>query len=138
MLIAENSVTTEASKSSVWKIWEDVANWNSWDHGIEFSSIEGPFAVGTAGKLKPKGGPILRTMLTEVTLLESFVDEARLPLTRIIVSHVMHEEGGMTKITNRVEMRGFLAPLFAILIGRDMKKNMPEEMAAMTQKAEQL
>ncbi len=115
-----------------------MENWHTWDHGIEYSLIEGPFLVGTKGKLKPKGGPLVHTELTAVEFPKSFVDESQLPLTRIIVSHQMEREGNVTKVTHRVEMKGFLSPLFAILIGRKMKKNMPKEMEAMVRKAETL
>jgi len=138
MLIVERSVWTRALPEAVWQIWADVENWNSWDHGIEYSTLEGPFAVGTKGRLKPQGGPPVHTELTAVEFPRSFVDESQLPLTRIIVSHQMEREGSMTKVTHRVEMKGFLSPLFAILIGRKMKRNMLQEMEAMVRKAERL
>lgn len=138
MLIVEHTIETTASPSIIWKIWEDVSNWNTWDHGIEFSTIKGPFEAGTTGTLKPKGGPLLQTKLTQVEPLQMFVDEAKLLLTRIIVSHALTESKGKTLITNRIEMRGLLAPLFAFLIGRDMKKNLPQEMLAMVRKAESI
>ena len=47
MLIIEHSVETTASPEAVWHIWQDVRNWNTWDHGIEFSESHGPFAEGT-------------------------------------------------------------------------------------------
>ena len=38
-----HTVETAVPASAVWRIWEDVANWNTWDHGIEFSTSNGPF-----------------------------------------------------------------------------------------------
>ncbi len=136
MLIIKHTVETTASASDVWQIWQDVSNWNSWDHGLEFSKIDGPFKTGTTGTLKPKGGPLLNTILTHVEPMKVFVDEARLPLTRIIVTHFLTESQEKTHVTHQIEMKGPLAFFFAFVIGRNMKKNLPMEMASMIKKAE--
>ena len=136
MLIIEHTIETTASPEAVWDIWQDVSHWNTWDHGIEYSSIDGPFATGTTGTLKPKGGPLLQTQLTAVIPMRMFVDESRHPFARIIVSHFMTAFEGKTRVTHRIEMRGVLAYLFSFLIGRTMKKNLPEEMKAMIALAE--
>lgn len=138
MLIIKHTLQTKASPKAIWHIWEDVANWNTWDDGIEFSTSNGPFAEGTTGTLKPKGGPLVHTKLTCVEPMKKFVDESKLPLARIIVSHFMTEEEGKTYVTHQIEMKGPLAFLFAIVIGRNMKKNLPDEMKAMIKKAENL
>ena len=136
MLIITHTVETTASAEDIWKIWEDVSNWNTWDHGLEFSKLNGPFKTGTTGTLKPKGGPLLQTKLTHVEPMKMFVDEAKLPLARIIVTHFLNESKGNTQVTQQIEMKGPLAFFFAFVIGRDMKKNLPIEMAAMVKKAE--
>ncbi len=138
MLIIEHTVKTTASPSAIWQVWQDVPNWNTWDHGIEFSTINGPFETGTTGTLKPKGGPLVRTILTHVEPMKMFVDESTLPLTRIIVSHHITESEGKTLVTTHIKMKGLLSFLFAFLIGRNMKKNLPQEMMAMVKKAENL
>lgn len=136
MLIIEHTEETNALPERIWAIWRDVENWNTWDDGLEYSNIDGPFQAGTTGKLKPRGGPLLETRLTQVEPMLFFIDEARLPLTRIIVSHSMRKLEGKIQVTHRIEMKGMLSWLFAILIGRNMKKNLPYEMKAMLKKAE--
>ena len=136
MLIVKYTLETKASPKDIWSIWQDVKNWNTWDHGIEYSAINGPFQEGTTGILKPKGGPLVHTRLTCVEPFKRFVDESKLFLAKIIVSHFLTESGGKTLVTHQIEMTGPLAFLFAYLIGRTMKKNLPQEMAAMIKKAE--
>lgn len=140
MLIIKHTVETSASANAIWHIWQDVSNWNTWDHGIEFSTTNGPFQVGTTGTLKPKGGPLVHTKLTCVEPpnngIAKFIDEAKLPLTRIILTHFLKESEGKTFVTTHIEMKGLLSFVFAFLIGRDMKKNLPQEMNAMVRKAE--
>ncbi len=138
MLIIKHTVETKALPKVIWQIWQDVENWNTWDHGIEFSTSNGPFVAGTTGTLKPKGGPLVRTKLTCVEPMKMFVDESKLFLARIIVSHYLTESAGKTQVTHQIEMKGPLAFLFAYLIGRTMKKNLPQEMQAMIKKAETL
>ena len=137
MLIIKNTVETTASPEEIWDIWQDVSNWNTWDHGIEYSTINGPFRKGTTGTLKPKGGPLVHTKLTAVEPMKMFIDESKLPLARIIVSHFMNVSNGKTQVTHQIEMNGPLAFVFAFLIGRTMKKNLPQEMKAMIKKAEE-
>lgn len=138
MLIIKHTIETKASPSQIWQVWQDVPNWNSWDHGIEYSTINGPFKTGTTGTLKPKGGPLVHTTLTQVEPLKQFVDESNLFLGKIIVSHFISEKGGKREVTHQIEMTGPLSFLYAILIGRTMKKNLPQEMQAMIKKAENL
>lgn len=138
MLIIKHTVETTASPEAIWDIWQDVSHWNTWDHGIEFSTINGPFKTGTTGTLKPKGGPLVHTNLTCVQPKKLFVDEAKLTFARIIVTHSLMEAKGKTFVTHEIEMIGPLAFFFAFVIGRNMKKNLPHEMAAMIKKAEGL
>ena len=138
VLIIKHTVETTASPEAIWEIWQDVTNWNTWDHGIEYSTIDGPFKAGTTGTLKPKGGPLVHTKLTAVEPKKLFIDEAKLTLARIIVSHFLTESNGKTYVTHQIEMTGPLAFFFAFVIERNMKKNLPQEMAAMIKKAESL
>lgn len=138
MLITKNTIEAAATPHSIWGIWQDVASWNTWDHGIEFSTTDGPFKAGTIGTLKPKGGPLVKTKLTEVEPEKFFIVEAKLFLARIITSHFLSEANGKTLVTHQIEMDGLLAFFFAFVIGRKMKKNLPQEMLAMIKKAESL
>lgn len=138
MIIIKHTVETTASPLAIWHIWQDVPNWKTWDPGIEYSTLNGPFETGTAGTLKPKGGPIVSTKLTYVEPMKCFVDEAKLFCANLIVTHSLEEFKEKTLVTHQIEMRGPLAFLFAYLIGRTMRKNLPEEMLAMVKKAESL
>lgn len=138
MLIIKHTAETPASPETIWHIWQDVKNWPTWDSGIEYSTIDGPFVTNTTGTIKPKGGPLVRTVLTTVEPLKQFVVTSKLFLARIIVSHYLSTTNGKTEVTHQIEMTGPLAFLFAYLIGRSMKKNLSQEIQAMLKKAESL
>lgn len=138
MLLTTHIVKTTASPKAVWHVWKDVANWHTWDHGIEFSTIEGPFEKGTTGTLKPKGGPLIHTELTSVEPMKAFTHESKLPFSRVIASHFLKEANGKTEVKVQIEIKGLLAPFFACVLGHTIRKKLPEEMKAMIQKAENL
>ncbi len=79
MLIIKHTVETTASPEAIWEIWQDVANWNTWDHDIEFSAIDGPFKAGTTGNLKPKGGPVVTLSLRVSSLRNSLLMKRNFP-----------------------------------------------------------
>lgn len=138
MLIIKHSIQTTVPAWAIWQVWSDVSNWPMWDHGTEYSSINGPFATGTMGELKPKDGPVLQTKLTKVEPMKMFTQEAQLTLARAVMSHFLSESNGKITVTFQTEVCGPLALVWALLIGRDIKKKIPIEMAEMLKVAEQL
>lgn len=138
MLIIKHTEETKATPADIWKVWADVMNWNTWDHGIEWSSLDGDFVEGTTGTLQVKEGPLVHLKLTHVEPLKMFVDETKLFLARIIDSHYIIHSEEKIQVVHQIEMKGPLAFLFAYLIGRSMKKNLPQEMRSMVKKAERL
>lgn len=138
MLITKHSIQTTAPIWAVWHVLSDVINWPMWDQGTECSSINGPFVTGTTGKLKPKDGPELETKLTKVESMKMFVQEAQLPLARVIMSHFVTERDNKITVTFQTEICGPLAFIWSFLIGRDIKKKIPIEMLAMIKIAEDL
>lgn len=117
---------THASPESVWSQWSDVASWPVWDSGVERVTLQGPFAAGTKGTLKPTGGPRVRFELTEVRPVEGFTDVTKLPLSRMQFEHSAVRESDRTRLTHRVTISGLTTPLFARIIGRGVAKGLPE------------
>jgi Polyketide cyclase / dehydrase and lipid transport len=137
MWSTEASATTQASPEAIWTLWADVGNWKEWDPGVEDSSIGGPFAEGTHYELKPKGGPAVTSVLTEVRPGEEFSDHTRLPLANLDFSHEVERVGKETRVTHRVEISGPLAFVFASLMGRGMERGLPETMRNLARLAEE-
>ncbi len=66
MFIIKHTVETKATPTQIWRIWEDVENWKTWDQQIELSQIDGPFQTGTTGSTKFVSTPLFKTLLTKV------------------------------------------------------------------------
>src|SRR3712207_2447054 len=98
----EHSEHTSAPPEAVWGLWSDVATWPVWDEGLERVALDGPFARGTTGTLKPAGGPRVRFVLTEVRPGEGFADETKLPLCRVRFEHSATPGPQGTTVTHRV------------------------------------
>ena len=137
MWSTEASATTEAPPEAIWRLWADVGNWKRWDPGVEGSSIGGPFAEGTRYKLKPKWGPKVTSVLTDVRPCEGFSDRTRLPLANLDFFHKVERVGEETRVTHRVEISGPLSFVFARLMGRGMEEGLPETVRNLARLAEE-
>ncbi len=136
----EETVETTATAAQIWAIWSTPASWPKWDDGIEWVKLEGSFANGSKGVMKPAGGPKVKFELLEVETQRRFKDRSFLPLTKLDFIHTYTPAvaGQKAKITHRVEMRGLLTPLFSRVIGSNVKKGLPgamKKLAALAEKA---
>jgi len=120
--------TTAATPEQLWKRYADPPTWPEWDHKTESVTLDGPFAVGTTGKLKPVGGPKTKFRLLEVTDRRSFTDVSFLPLAKMHFSHKIDPAAGGASITHTVKISGPLSPLFARVIGKKIAAELPRAM----------
>lgn len=128
---------TKASRESVWKLWANVSGWSRWDDTVASSQLEGAFAVGTRGSLKPKGGPTTSFVLTHVEPNVAFTNRSSLPLATLTFVHTLRVEGGETVIEHRVEMTGPLTFLFRRLIGANIASGLPAVVEQLARAAEE-
>jgi polyketide cyclase/dehydrase/lipid transport protein len=120
----EHTVETEAPPEAIWRLWADVSTWSRWDDDIEWATLDGPFAVGSRGRLKPNGIPAGGFTLVSVVPGTSYVVQQRLPLATLRFHHELGPAGrGLTSFTHRVTIDGPLGRLYASLFGRRMKAN---------------
>ncbi|MDR0467903.1 MAG: hypothetical protein LBG67_03540 [Campylobacteraceae bacterium] len=127
---------TIAKKEQIWKLWADVANWNSWDNDIESSELYGKFIVGTKGMLKSVGGPKTTFVITDCEYLKSFTNRSYLPLCKIDFIHTLSEMKNRLVVTHRVEMSGFLTFFFSKVIGKNVAKGLPQAVENLITNAE--
>ncbi|WP_412057404.1 hypothetical protein [Bartonella sp. DGB2] len=139
--VYKEQVPTKATCEQIWSMWQDVASWPCWDHELEWVKLNGNFAAGTTGRMKPIKGPEINFTISEATPLRSFSDVARLPLTTLVFNHEYFSppETEMTAyIQHSVTMTGWLALVFGFLIGRQIKKSLKNSMVTLSKQAETL
>jgi hypothetical protein len=131
-----SAVQISASTSAIFDLYSRVSEWPTWDPEVERASISGPFAAGTVGTLKPKGGPESKIELIEVTAGKSFAVRCRLPLCQMTFNHELVRTTSLTTVTHSVSFTGPLSAVFGFLIGRGIKKTLPATMNGLKQAAE--
>ena len=132
----EHTLETKAPAEAIWRLWADVSTWSRWDDDIEWAQLEGSFAVGSRGRLKPKGIPAAGFALVSVVPGVSYTVEQRLPLATLRFHHELAETaGGSTRFTHRVTIAGPLGPLFGSVFGRRMKANFGKIMRHLAEEA---
>lgn len=133
----EHSEEASASREAVWALWSEVASWPRWDAGIEWVALDGPFATGTTGRLKPGGARVVRFTITDADPRRGFADVTRLPLARMRFEHELADAAdGRIRITHRVTISGLAAPLFARVIGRGLARELPATVRALAEQAQ--
>lgn len=124
----KHTETTAATPEQIWKRYADPPTWPQWDHETKSVTLDGPFAVGTTGTLKPVRGPETKFRVLEVTDGRSFTDVSFLPLAKMHFSHTIDPAAGGASITHKVMISGPLSPLFARVIGKKIAAGLPGAM----------
>ncbi|MFM7331268.1 MAG: SRPBCC family protein [Brachymonas sp.] len=132
----ESSILVKTPASTIYALYADVANWNTWDPDLKSSSIDGAFANGATGEVVPKGGPKSKVVFNDIVPNKSFSVECKLPLCKMRFEHELAQQGHGTTATHRVVFEGLLAPLFGRLIGSGMRKTLPHAMESLKKAAE--
>lgn len=134
----ESSVKIARSAQHIFTIYKDVDSWAKWDPDVEAVGMDGEFAQGTSGWLKPVGAPKTITTMAQVNEPFAFIVEAKLPLCILRFEHELASQGNDTLATHRVLFTGLLAPVFSRLIGGKIRKGIGGTMQGLKQYAESL
>jgi hypothetical protein len=140
----EHRVETSAGPEAVWAVWADWRRWPEWDEAIEWIEGEGPFEAGARGRMKPKGGPAMRTLMLEATppapgVNPSFTGRSLFPLCPMDAYHVYEPAPRpccKAAILHRVTFTGPIAPLLGLVIGGRIRAELETSMVALKARAE--
>jgi len=111
--------------------------WPDWDAAVSWSRLDGPFAVGTTGELKPKGGPKVRFTIETLEPESEFTDVSLMPGARLRIRHLVGvDDDGLTRVDVEVSLDGPLAWLWRRLLGRGIATSTPEGLAQLVVLAE--
>ena len=136
MIVVKMSVTTTVSRERIWGLWSDAASWPTWDQGVIDVTLDGPFAQGVTGTLRPSGGPQTTFTLTEVTEGVSFTAVSKLPLARLAVAHTIEERERGMRITHTISLTGPAGWIFYLILGATLRRDLEEAMVRLVAMAE--
>ncbi|MGW4330191.1 SRPBCC family protein [Nocardia sp. NPDC004573] len=134
-IIATAHATSDAPPSAFFARWADMATWPEWNTDTEWVRLDGPFAEGATGTLRPKGGPNIRFVVTRLTDRE-FVDVSRLLGARLTFAHEVTVAEGGTTITVTVSIDGPLRWLWARILGAGLAGSVQPDLDALVAVAE--
>jgi uncharacterized protein YndB with AHSA1/START domain len=124
---SEHSAKSDAPPEAVWNRYTDVENWNEWSKkGVEESSIDGDFEVGTSGTSKAPHLPKGKFEVITVEPERKFASKASLPGASLVFEHELEPADGGTRITHRATLDGPLAVVWTPLISRIVKRGLPD------------
>jgi uncharacterized protein YndB with AHSA1/START domain len=112
----QRSARSPASREQIWAVWSDAERWSEWNSGVRSATLDGPFAAGTKGRLRPASGPTGTIEIVELERNVLWVTVTRLPGARFRLEHRIDDgPDGQLQVTYRGRLSGRLAPLYVRL-----------------------
>ena len=132
----EHRITISAPAESIFRIYADVQNWHTWDPDTKQASLEGPFAVGSRGRLTPTNGKAVPMVLTQVEPGRCFTVESRIPLLRMLFEHELLPSSGATEVVHRVTFSGLLSVILGPMLSKQLNLGLPVTLSRLKALAE--
>jgi len=130
------SATSSAPPEAFFARWADMRTWPEWDEAVAWARLDGPFAAGSTGVLKPKGGPKVSFVIETLEHGSEFTDISSLPGASLRIRHLVSVEDSWTRVDIEVSIEGPLAWLWRRAIGKGIATSTPEGLAKLVAVAE--
>jgi len=128
----EHTAQSALGPEVIWAVIADVDNWARWDTSMESVKLQGPFVVGTAVAMTPKGQDPVTSVITAITANELYADETDTGDVILRFSHALTRlpDGG-TRIVHRLEISGPKAAEIGPELGPAITEDFPDAMQAL-------
>jgi len=134
--IARATITSTATPDAFFAEWADMASWPEWNLDTEWVRLDGPFVEGATGTLKPKGGPKVPFVVATLVDGEEFTDVSRLIGAKLTFRHLVAVADGRTSVSVEVSMAGPLAPVWRLILGKDLRASLLPDLERLARRAE--
>lgn len=121
----EHRIKVAAAPGSIFHIYQDVENWHTWDPDTRRATLQGPFEVGSRGRLTPTKGNAVPMVLTKVVRDSCFTVESKIPLFRMVFEHELVPFQGMTEVIHRVTFSGPLTFVLGRMLVKQLNSGLP-------------
>lgn len=132
----EHSILVQAPAERIFRIYQDVAAWHTWDPDTQRASLDGPFAVGSRGFLTPTKGRTVPMQLTRAEPNACFTVESQIPLFSMVFEHELVPEGTATRVVHRVSFSGLLSFVLGRMLVKQLNQGLPDTLASLKRLAE--
>jgi hypothetical protein len=114
--------TSSAAPAAFFARWADMATWPEWNHDTEWVRLDGPFAAGSTGVLKPRGGPKVKFVIEKLVPDQEFVDTSLLFGARLTFHHlVTPTPSGGSSIDVTIAISGPLRRLWTRILAKGFR-----------------
>jgi hypothetical protein len=127
--VTEGTYDARAPIEAVWSLYTDVARWPRWAEDIVWARLDGPFQVGSSGRIRYRRTPPLRFAVVVVDAPHCCVTEVPLLLALLTFDHRLTATEGGTRIIERISFSGPLAGLLGRIQGPRIQRSWPKAMA---------
>lgn len=135
--IAEAHVSSAAPPSAFFARWADMATWPEWNTDTEWARLDGPFAAGSTGVLKPKGGPKVRFVIAALVAGREFTDVSMLAGARLTFRHLVEPApGGGSTVRVTVTLAGPLGWFWNLVLGKGLTASLQPDLDGLAAAAE--
>lgn len=121
----EHRITIVTPPETIFRIYEDVQNWHTWDPDTKHAFIEGPFCVGARGRITPPKGMSVPMLLTQVIPGKCFTVESKIPLFCMVFEHELSAVPGATEVIHRVTFSGLLSFILGPMLSKQLNAGLP-------------
>jgi Polyketide cyclase / dehydrase and lipid transport len=132
----EHRIVVAASPAEIFRIYQDVEHWSTWDPDTRAANLDGPFAVGSRGRLTPTRGSTVPMMVTAMVPDRCFTVECRIPLFRMQFDHELIPKEAGTEVVHRATFSGVLSFILAPMLTRQINAGLPVTLARLKNLAE--
>lgn len=98
----EHRTIAQARPEVIFRIYEDVANWHTWDPATRQATLDGPLCAGARGRLTPAKGRAVPMLVTEAVNGRSLTVESRIPLFRMVFEHELKPNPAGTEVVHHL------------------------------------
>lgn len=135
-MIIEERITISAKPEVIFAIYANVESWNTWDPDTKSSSLNGPFAIGSKGRLCPTKGREVPIEITYLVPGRAFTAQSKIPLFQMAFDHELFPTGSGTEVLHRVTFSGPLSFLLGRLVGNQVREGLPKTLLSLKKLAE--
>lgn len=114
----------------VWRLWTTPATWGDWDRGLASARLDGPFREGARGKIVDRAGRTSTFVVGEVEPGHRYGYHVALPGARLVLERTLHRDRP-GQVRHDVAFRGPLALVWAVILGRGFRRQLPPTIAAL-------
>jgi hypothetical protein len=137
IVLSSSHATSTAPPSAFFERWAAMDTWPEWDEAVRWVRRDGPFAAGTTGSLKPRGGPKVSFVIETVDPGREFTDRSSMPGASLTIRHLVAvEDDGRTRVDIEVSLDGPLARVWKVLVGRGIATSTPAGLGRLVQVVE--